>query len=62
MQYFTIILPVGEEFFPCGPRKRLKTYGRTDMMKLIIAVRNFAYAPKKLVTFQPYIRNTYTGV
>ena len=34
--------------------------GRTDMMKLIIAVRNFAYAPKKLAIFQPYIRNTYT--
>ena len=30
---------------------RVITYGRTDMTKLIIALRNFVNAPEKIVTF-----------
>jgi hypothetical protein len=33
------IIPVGADFVPCGPR---------DMMKIIVAFRNFAKAPNLL--------------
>jgi len=35
------ILPVGAEFVPCG---------QTDMSKLIISFRNYANAPKTIMT------------
>ena len=45
------IRPVGAELFHAD--------GRTDMMKLTVAFRNFAYAPKKR---NPYFMTSRTGI
>jgi len=39
------ILPVGDEFVPCGQADR-----QTNMTKLIITFRNYANAPKTIMT------------
>jgi hypothetical protein len=45
----------GSRVVPCG-----KTYGRTDMTKLIVAFRNFANAPKNsCLVICPCVRNHY---
>jgi len=43
---FMKILPVGAELLHAGRRKEGRTDGRTDIMTLIFAFRNFAKAPK----------------
>jgi hypothetical protein len=41
---FMKIRPSGSRVLPCG-----RTDGQTDMMKLIVACRNFAKVPKKSI-------------
>jgi hypothetical protein len=49
---FHEIVPSGNGFVPCGKKDRRMggqtDDGRTDKKKLIVALRNFAQAPKKL--------------
>jgi hypothetical protein len=40
------ILSVGAELFHADGRTERGTDGKTDMMKLLVAFRNFAKAPK----------------
>jgi len=46
MSIFMNICPVGAEFFQADGRTDRKTDRRADMMKPIVAFRNFANAPK----------------
>jgi len=46
---------VGAEFFP------LKTYGRTDMTKLIVDFQNFTKSAKKMTELYRTYRTTLVG-
>jgi len=47
---FDKITSSGSRVFPCG----LTADGQTDMTELIVALRNFANAPKNSLTFDEY--------
>jgi hypothetical protein len=43
--------------------EQMRTNGRTDMTKLIVAFRNFANTPKKFIRFhRDYLQNTTRSV